>query len=221
LLTNPTLLDLVESLVGLEVIASSAYRLRPKIPGYGAFPWHQDSGFFEPYCDRSLILTVWLPLVDATPDRGCMQVMPRVHRGDVYRHRWVPMQEPWRTDARTLTIDPDSLPQSEVVTVPVRKGGVLLFTNRTPHRSIDNVSDVVRWSADLRYQTAALPSNYLTAEGRPFHDDGDGEPVACYPPEADFLVRSRLRPQDVVTDWVRFNEIRTRHAHVPVTTRWA
>src|SRR5215213_3504512 len=56
-LTNPKLLDLAESLVGPEIIATSIYRLRPKVPRipYGVVPWHQDSGFFEPYCDQSLI----------------------------------------------------------------------------------------------------------------------------------------------------------------------
>jgi hypothetical protein len=133
----------------------------------------------------------------------------------------VPLKEPWREDARTLTIEPASMPPAEAVTMPVRKGSVLLFTNRTPHRSIENVTDVVRWSADLRYQSAALPTNYQTAEGRPWQEHGQGEPVACYPPEADFLVRSRRRPSDVVTSWQRFNEIRTRHGPAPVTERWA
>ena len=34
LLTTPTLLDVTESLVGPEIIASSVYRLRPKLPGH-------------------------------------------------------------------------------------------------------------------------------------------------------------------------------------------
>ena len=54
LITNPKLLDVAESLCGEELIASSVYRLRPKIPNYnyGAVPWHQDSAYFEPYCDH-------------------------------------------------------------------------------------------------------------------------------------------------------------------------
>ena len=42
---------------------------------------------------------------------------------------------------------------------PVPKGGVLLLTNRTPHASFENKTDIVRWSMDLRYQSAALPTN--------------------------------------------------------------
>src|SRR5437764_4808591 len=78
LIRNPKLLDIAEALCGPELIASSVYRLRPKIPSYsyGAVPWHQDSGYTEPYCDKSMMLTVWLPLVDATEENGCMWVIP-------------------------------------------------------------------------------------------------------------------------------------------------
>ncbi len=214
LLTNPKLLDLAESLVGPEIIASSAYRLRPKVPGlpHGVVPWHQDSGYFEPYCDKSLVLTMWIPLVDATPERGCLQVMPRVHHSEIYRHL--------RRPIGYLEIAPEDMPPGEVVTVPVRKGGVLLFTNRTPHCSIDNVTDVIRWSMDLRYQSADLPTNFRTADGNLLRESHDDEPIACYPPEADFLVRSQTRPHDVVTDWQRFNEIRKQHVRAPLTARW-
>jgi phytanoyl-CoA hydroxylase len=215
LLTNPKLLDLVESLLGPEIIASSVYRLRPKIPGHahGVVPWHQDSGYFEPYCDQALVLTVWIPLVDATPERGCLQVIPRVHQGPVVRH--------YRPgDIRYLEIAPADLPPGEVVTVPVRKGGALLLTNRTPHRSIENVTDTIRWSMDLRYQGADLPTNFRKADGTLWREPQEGEPIACYPPEADFLVRSQRRPQDVVREWSRFNELRSRHMRLPVTDRW-
>jgi hypothetical protein len=215
LLTNPRLVDLAESLVGPEIIASSVYRLRPKVPGFahGVVPWHQDSGYFEPYCDRSLVLTVWIPLVDATPERGCLQVIPRVHQGGIFRHFR-------RPERKYLVIEPEDLPPGEVVTVPVRKGGALLVTNRTPHCSIDNVSDVIRWAMDLRYQSAELPTNYRTEDGQPFRLPQAEEPAACYPPEADFLVRSRKRPRDVVTDWRRFDEIRRTHLRAPVMSRW-
>jgi hypothetical protein len=217
LLTHPGLLDLAECLVGPEIIASSAYRLRPKIPGFphGVVPWHQDSGYFEPYCDRGLILTVWIPLVDATPERGCLQVIPRVHQGGVARHYH-------RPHLRYLEITEEDLPPGEIVTVPVPKGGALLLTNRTPHCSIPNTTDVIRWSLDFRYQSASLPTNAPASDGAPLSVPADGDaPVACYPPEADFLVRSRARPQDVVTEWQRFHDIRRSHVPGALTRRWS
>ena len=89
LMTNPKLLDVAEQFCGPELIASSVYRLRPKVPSHSwsPVPWHQDSGYFEPYCDLGLILTVWVPLVDATEERGCLWVMPRVHKGGLFFHQ--------------------------------------------------------------------------------------------------------------------------------------
>ncbi len=217
LLTHPRLLDIAEQLCGPELIASSVYRLRPKIPGHdkGPVPWHQDSGYFEPYCDRALVLTVWLPLVDATPERGCLWVLPGAHTGDVLPHTARP-NKPY------LEIPGDVLPPGEAVCAPVPKGGVLLLTNRTPHASFDNATNVVRWSMDLRYQSASLPTNapITRLEGEVIPAPEAGVPLACYPPEADFLVRSRLRPHEVVTDPAAFRRLRQDHVSRPVTARW-
>lgn len=216
LISNPKLLDVAESLVGSEIIASSAYRIRPKVPGFGhgVVPWHQDSGYFEPYCDKSLILTVWVPLVDATPERGCLEVMPRAHRGEVVRHAR-------SSNGMYLEIPSSDLPEGSVVTTPIPKGGALLLTNRTPHRSTENISDCIRWSVDIRYQNAALPTNYpLDDADRPVEAE-EGVPLACYPPEADFLVRSKTYPARVVTDWRDFNRLRTGHERVGMTQRWS
>lgn len=217
LIRHPKLLDVAEQICGPELIASSVYRLRPKIPryDYGAVPWHQDSGYTEPYCDPALMLTVWLPLVDATAERGCLWVLPGVHRGKVFRHRTHPA-------LRYLEIPADAMPPAEPVPVPVRKGGVLLLTNRTPHASFENTSDIVRWSMDLRYQNARLPTNAaITRLPEEVVTTPEGAvPPACYPPEADFLVRSRRRPDQVVTDPADFHAIRKNHLAQPVTRRW-
>ncbi len=215
LIRHPKLLDIAEQLCGPEIIASSVYRLRPKIPNYdyGAVPWHQDSGYTEPFCDRHLMLTVWLPLVDATPERGCLWVLAGVHKGEVYRHRV-------RPERRYLEIPPDALPPGEPVCVPVRKGGILLLTNRTPHASFENRSGIVRWSVDLRYQSAALPTNAAITRLPQESLTGENVPPACYPPEADFLVRSRSRPHEVVTNPKVFRAIRQNHLSQPVTRRW-
>jgi phytanoyl-CoA hydroxylase len=81
LIRHPRLLDIAEGFCGPELIASSVYRLRPKIPKHRSspVPWHQDSGYMEPYCDKAMVLTVWLPLVDANEENGSLWVIPGVH----------------------------------------------------------------------------------------------------------------------------------------------
>lgn len=207
-ITHPKLVRKVESFIGPEIVGASAYRIRPKVPGMpsGVVPWHQDSGYFSPHCDDSLILTCWIPLVDATPENGCLQVLPRVHRQGVVRHFT-------HGPNGYLAIAGQDLPPREPVTVPVPLGGVLFLTNCTPHCSTPNTTDVVRWSIDLRYQDAALPNN--VGEGpeefsleRPQHE------IACYPPEADFVVQSRENPDSAVANWEEFHQIRRRYQKV-------
>lgn len=222
LITNPKLLDLAESLCGEELIASSVYRLRPKIPhyNYGAVPWHQDSAYFEPYCDLGLVLTMWIPLVDTCAENGCLWVIPRAHEGGVLPHR--------PADGKAyLEIDEHDLPVKNRVCCPVPKGGVLLLQNRTPHGSFENQTDAVRWSMDLRYQNAKLPTNAsitrLPGESQPQGktiDDPDFVPVACHPPEADFLVRSKQRPGEVLQTAEQFAQLRANHVPTPSTDRW-
>ena len=218
LIRNPKLLDLAEQLCGSELIASSVYRLRPKIPNYnyGAVPWHQDSGYFEPYCDKALVLTVWLPLVDTDEENGCLRVMPNQHHGDVFRHQSA------GNGSGYLEIAKDALPSDQAICCPMKKGGVLLLTNRTPHVSYENRTNHVRWSMDLRYQSASLPTNarITRLEGETVPSEELGVPIACYPPEADFLVRSRLRPHEVLTDAADFARLRRSHAGGNVTQRW-
>ena len=237
LLTNPGLLDIAESIVGPEIIASAVYVLRPKLPGHwhGEVPWHQDSGYFEPVCDKSLILTVWVPFVDATVERGCLEVMPRSHTGGIVRHRELPaggtapeLNVPGRTPSRGyLEISEDDLPGERIVPVPINRGGVVLLTNRTAHRSTPNLSDVVRWSIDIRYQSPDLPTNFpLSSPSDETHNNGtpaensERSGLSCYPPEPDFLVRSRLRPERVISTWAAFDQHRRTHEPAQSTTRW-
>lgn len=206
-IAHPKLLGAVSALLGTEeIVASSVYRIRPKLPniGRGVVPWHQDSGYFASHCDASMILTCWIPLVDATVENGCMQILPRTHEGAVATHHT-------GGNAGFLVIKDENLPADprRAITAACPKGGVVFMTNRTPHCSTPNYSDHIRWSADLRYQSAEVPNNVgLWPES---HDEaGNANPefyekgsVACYPPEADFLVHSVKHPEDV-TDYAEY-----------------
>lgn len=194
LLINSKLLDIAESLVGSEIMCHPAYRVRPKLPDHDRtlVPWHQDAGYMEPKCDSVLQLTIWIPLIDATIENGCLEVIPHAHREGVFRHR--------HSETFYLEIPDDALPDVEPAVVPCQFGSVLLFTNLTPHRSIPNVSNQVRWSVDSRYQDAAKPTGYQ--------------------PEAGFLARSSLQPNDVVRSPEEFKRIREEHQPGPGPNRW-
>jgi phytanoyl-CoA hydroxylase len=93
----------------------------------------------------------------------------------------------------------------------------------TPHASFENTTEMVRYSMDLRYQSAALPTNAKITRlvGEAIGDPARGVPVACYPPEADFLVRSKARPDEVVSTAAEFHRIRKNHPAAGFSTwRW-
>lgn len=177
-LRNKNLLDVVESLIGPEITCNPIQHLRAKPPasssgtGAGFFnvPWHQDSGVTWEEADDSDIITCWMPLIDATVENGCMEVMPGVWKRGYREHQ----------AAGGTTIRPDLLPDTPPRPVPVRKGGIVFMHRCTPHRSTPNYSSDVRWSLDLRYQPSGTPT------GRPFHPE--------------FIARSRRHPKTVLTD---------------------
>lgn len=96
------------------------------------------------------------------------------------------------------------------------------MTNRTPHASFENKSEVVRWSVDLRYQSASLPTNAQMTRlpGEATSSKNVGVPVACHPPMPDFLVRSRLRPNEVMKTADQFIALRKNHVQQEATDRW-
>jgi ectoine hydroxylase-related dioxygenase (phytanoyl-CoA dioxygenase family) len=93
------------------------------------------------------MLTVWLPLTDATEANGCLCIIPGSHRHGLVTHC-----------PRPGNHIPDQLLGGQAVPLPVKRGAVLLFHHLTKHASLTNTSDGIRWSFDLRYQPIGQPT---------------------------------------------------------------
>ena len=146
-------LDIVQELIGPDISGHPVSCIRTKTPNTPLMdaPWHQDAATLVAAGDRTLRPTMWLPFIDATAANGCLQLIRGGHRAQkVFPHhqqRRIGHAKSWY-----LYIGEDDLPEGEVVTCEVPMGGALFFTPLMPHRSLDNTSDKVRWSVDLRYQ---------------------------------------------------------------------
>ncbi len=182
LMANPKILDLVESLLGPEIFANPVYNVRPKVPkvAAGIVPWHQDKSYWTG-AKASPVITVWIPLVDATPENGCLHVLPRTHRRRVLGHH----NETYSSTGYTEVDEKHVKPRlKEEIALPIAAGGAIVFNDRFIHSSTANNSNQVRWSVDLRYQP-------IDQDPMPQHGVG-------------FLVRSRTHPDKVATleDWI-------------------
>jgi phytanoyl-CoA hydroxylase len=204
LLTSPRLIDAVEQIVGPEVLSNPIQHVRIKPPErllpaefrnslVGQTDWHQDQGVALPEVDETDMLTVWLPITDATVENGCLCVVPRSHSQGLVTHC------PGRTEARKGLHIPDEIRGTDYTPVPIRRGGALFLHRRTMHASLRNLSDGARWSYDLRYQPVGQPT------GRPWFPS--------------FVVRSRSHPETEVHDpevWgALWRQTRTRLATTP------
>lgn len=153
---SPQLLSAARQVLGPDLDGHPVWNLRCKTPTTeeATVPWHQDAGYLEKGSWDKLQLTAWVPLVDATLHNGCMQVLRGGHRAGAVAGHTSCWGSTWYIDlpleeaARTLGVDPDV----DLVTCEVPKGGVLFLNNLVPHRSLENYSDGIRWSLDLRWQ---------------------------------------------------------------------
>ncbi|CAH1247067.1 PAQR3 [Branchiostoma lanceolatum] len=125
-------------------------------------PWHQDNAYLLPECLGTLQPTAWIPLLDATVRNGCMQVLKGGHRKGVTATHTCCAGGTWYVEVsekemeKTLGCDM----KKDLVTCEVPYGGVLFLNNCVPHRSLENYSDEIRWSLDLRWQDPNKPSGF-------------------------------------------------------------
>ena len=84
--SNPHILDLVEQLIGPDIVLwGSQVFCKPALSGK-AIPWHQD-GQYWPIKPRATC-SVWVAIDDAMPENGCMRYIPGSHASAaVYAHR--------------------------------------------------------------------------------------------------------------------------------------
>jgi ectoine hydroxylase-related dioxygenase (phytanoyl-CoA dioxygenase family) len=180
LMCNPKILDAVESLIGPELYSNPVYNVRPKVPqvAAGAVPWHQDKSYW-PTARANPVITVWIPLVEANLENGCLYIKPKTHKQRVLKWH----HETYSGTGYTALKD-SQLGKRETVALPVKAGAAIIFNDRVLHMSTPNLSDSVRWSVDLRYQPT---------DQDPMPQHGVG-----------FLARSLKYPERVATleDWL-------------------
>lgn len=185
--TSTALLDVIESLIGPEIYAHPQFNYRAKMPDQDitVIPWHQDLAYLNPdEAGDTLVANAWIPLVDATLENGCMQVIRGSHLIDLIAHDYRD-ETPGHTGSRG--IEEEDLPDGEVFTAELEVGDVLLTCERLVHRGTPNTSKSVRWSVDTRYCQMGLPTGREDVPG--------------------FVARSKANPGSVTPDHHAWNAL--------------
>ena len=162
--SNERLLNVIEQFIGPEIAGHPVWNLRTKTPvnEEATVPWHQDNAYLDKAVITTHQSTAWIPLIDTNTTNGCMQVVKGGHRlGKTATHTCC-AGGTWYVDLaeeeieRTLEVNM----KTDVVTCEVPLGGVLFLSNCIPHRSLENYSDKIRWSLDLRWQRPNQPNGF-------------------------------------------------------------
>ncbi len=147
---HPQILDMLEQLLGPDLILWIT-RVLCKPPGKGReVPWHQDGEYWpmRPLATCS----VWIAIDPVSTGNGCMRFIPGSHKQQaLYRHHV--------TDRKNLVLnlelDSDQFDESNAVNVELEPGQMSLHDVRMIHGSAANTSGERRAALIMRYMPGA------------------------------------------------------------------
>jgi ectoine hydroxylase-related dioxygenase (phytanoyl-CoA dioxygenase family) len=145
LVGDDRLLDIAEQFVGPNIaLFASHYISKPPHHGQPVL-WHQDGSYWP--LEPMEVVTLWLAVDDATPENGCMQVIPRTHR--------LALEQIERRDDVASVLgsgmDPALVDESAAVDVVLESGDVSIHHPNLVHGSRANNSPLRRCGLTIRY----------------------------------------------------------------------
>ena len=151
LVTEATILDAVESILGPEIVIASSMVLCK----YGSSPsyttWHQDGIYSKILSAPST--TAWIALTDSNTVNGCMRVVPGSQRGGQLPHVETYGRNNLLKQGEQVTLDVD---EANAVDVTLGPGEMSLHHNYIVHGSRPNNGADKRIGFIARYTTPQL-----------------------------------------------------------------
>ncbi len=144
---HPDILDMVEQLIGPDLIMWGS-QVFSKAAGDGlAIPWHQDGQYWPMRPLKNV--TVWIAIDPARVENGCMRVIPGTHRDGLKEHAF--------TDRPGLALNQglvDAVNETAARDVVLEPGQVSLHDAMVVHGSNANRSGLRRCGYAIRYMPA-------------------------------------------------------------------
>ena len=161
LMNHPAIVERAAQILGPDLLCWRT-QLFYKGPGAPAIQFHQASTFmvedyldpaiFPPKLDEMFQLTVWVAVDDAIPENGCMQFIRGSHE-QIHKIKFGGKEGFYKAN---FSLDYDSDPD-RLVTMPVKSGQFLIFTERCIHGSPANTTDRYRLAFNLRIVPTNVP----------------------------------------------------------------
>jgi phytanoyl-CoA hydroxylase len=162
---HPKLQRVMTRLLGAppELFANQAL-LKPPLIGREK-PWHQDHAFFNVPMGTQVV-GVWIALDEATPENGCMHIIPGGHKEPIIHFK-----------RRDWQICDDQVDTGGILAVPLKPGGALFFDGLLPHGTPATKSPKRRRALQFHY----IPDQIgrITQEERMAVFGSEGKDVTC------------------------------------------
>lgn len=143
----PRLLDVVEELLGPDLLVWGSTFFIKEANSDDYVSWHQDLRYWG-LDDENGQVSAWLALSEATLEAGCMQFVPGSHKGPMLEHRDTYDEDNVLTRGQAAVIDADKL---DAVSVQLKPGQASFHHGKLLHASAPNRSPERRIGLAIQY----------------------------------------------------------------------
>jgi len=147
---NPHILDVVESILGPDILVwgATVFVKEPQTPSYVS--WHQDLRYWGLNDDDGQV-SAWIALSEVTQANGCMRFVPGSHRGEMVEHRDTFADDNFLTRGQEAAVEID---ENDLVQVELKPGQASFHHGKLLHASGPNQSDERRIGLAINYVAA-------------------------------------------------------------------
>lgn len=149
--THKALLDVVESILGDDILVYGTLVLAKQPHDLRYASWHQDSFYSGLHLTPSI--TAWIALTRSHRGNGCMRVIPGSHRLGSLEHENVADENLLNRRGERIKIEVD---ESQAVDVELQPGEISLHESTLVHSSNPNASDEPRIGFIVRFVTSRM-----------------------------------------------------------------
>ena len=130
LLYDTRILDLVQDLIGPNIMLFHDQALNKPSRTGGAVYWHQDNAYWK--CRPATLMSCWMTLDDVDVSNGAMQLIPKSH-----------LQPVWHgsTDSTDFLVEAGAIDTSKAEVVDLPAGGIMFHHCQTLHYTAPNTTD--------------------------------------------------------------------------------
>jgi len=158
LCVSPKLLDVVEQVIGPNIMIQSADIFIKPANGIKHINWHQDANYWglDPY----ELVTGWIAITEANLENGCMSYLPKSHLHQKIEHLETFDENSDLTRGQEINM---KINDKDVVPVILKEGQAALHHCLLAHGSGPNKSNLPRIGIAVRY----LPTHVKQTKGPP------------------------------------------------------